>query len=92
MWGRSVKVLIFPVLLSLVSIGKWPVPFRRLSSVTFMSVGGSISIPLGGNLIAFYAIYASTLATNIIATTLIAVKAWSACTSNAVLLLELTSS
>ena len=79
MWGRSVKVLIFSVLLSLGSAGKWPISFRLLSRITFISVGVIVYISFHEFTVGLAAIYASTLVTNIIATTLMAVKAWLVC-------------
>ena len=58
--------------------------------MTFISVGVGVYMSFCDLDVGLLAIYASTLATNIIATTLIAAKAWSVCRSNQVLLLELT--
>ena len=58
--------------------------------MTFMSVGAGMFIGFGGLDIGLVATFISTLATNIIATTLIVVKAWSVRKLNEFPLLELT--
>ena len=79
MWGRSVKVLIFPVLVAVGSTGKWLVSIRPHSHMTFISVWASVCISFPKVIVGVIAIYASILVNNVIATTLIAVKAWPVC-------------
>ena len=70
MWERNMKALIFPVLFALGSTRRWLVSFCHHLYTTFTSVAAGLSFDL-------ILIYGSTLVTNITATTLIAVKAWS---------------
>ena len=77
MWERNMKVLIFPVLFALGSTRRWVVSIYHHLHMTFTSVAAGIWVPFGGLSFNLILIYGSTLVTNITATTLIAVKAWS---------------
>ena len=90
MWERSMKIMILPVLLSLGLTGKWPVSICHHSHITLISVAAGICIPFGGLGVGLIGVYSSTLATNMIATMLMAVKAWSVCRKNQILTTGLT--
>ena len=77
MWERNMKVLIFPVLFALGSTRRWVVSIYHHLHMTFTSVAAGIWIPFDGLGFDLILICGSTLVTNITATTLIAVKAWS---------------